>query len=62
MMFSIDGGRSTNGSASSCQCGKRPKSAMKRPPFTVRLYGSAVVTSAASSMLNDSSVVPLMLA
>ena len=33
---------------------------MKRPPFTVRFQGSDVVTSAASSMLKPSSLVPLI--
>ena len=59
---SIEGGRFTKGSASSCQCGMRPTSAKKRPPLTVRFQGSAVVTTAASSMSKPSSLVPLIVA
>ena len=55
-------GRFTNGRSWSWNFESRPKSAKKRPPLKVRLYGSEVVTIAASSTSKPPWLLPVMIA
>src|SRR6266436_7928438 len=55
----MDNGSFTKGSSCSWILGKRPKSARKRPPLTVRFQGSEVVIAAALST-STPSFVPLI--